>query len=82
MTTKVPCTEFTTGVFNSGKLTETKIFIFSLWNRDLLSEDPSYKMEVKINPDGGYHVPGLVYYQVSSVSDVNQVRQLASMSQN
>ncbi|XP_041376405.1 kinesin-like protein KIFC3 isoform X2 [Gigantopelta aegis] len=41
--------------------------------RDLLSEDSTYKLEVKLNPEGGYHVPGLVCVQVNSVEDVNKV---------
>ncbi|XP_062583545.1 kinesin-like protein KIFC3 isoform X2 [Saccostrea cucullata] len=41
--------------------------------RDLLSDDPSYKMEVKMNPEGGLHVPGLCSEEVRSVDDVNQV---------
>ena len=45
-------------------------------DRDLLSDDTSYKMEVKINPDGGFHIPGLSYYTVTSVTDVNEVSAL------
>ena len=46
-------------------------FIFS---RDLLSEDTSYKMEVKMNPEGGgLHIPGLSYVNVDSVEHVNEV---------
>lgn len=41
--------------------------------RDLLGDDTSYKMEVKMNPDGGYHIPGLCYVSVKSVADVNEV---------
>lgn len=41
--------------------------------RDLLSGDPSYKMEVKMKADGGLHVPGLCSEEVKSVEDVNQV---------
>lgn len=41
--------------------------------RDLLSGDPSYKMEVKMKSDGGLHVPGLCSEEVKSVEDVNQV---------
>lgn len=42
--------------------------------RDLLSDDPSYKMEVKMNPDGGLYVPGLSFVEVSTVDDVNEVK--------
>ena len=41
--------------------------------RDLLSGDPSYKMEVKMKSEGGLHVPGLCSEEVKSVDDVNQV---------
>ena len=42
--------------------------------RDLLSEDTSYKMEVKMNPEGGgLHIPGLSYVNVDSVKHVNEV---------
>ncbi|XP_072024813.1 kinesin-like protein KIFC3 [Amphiura filiformis] len=41
--------------------------------RDLLSDDPSYKLDVKMNPEGGYHVPGLNEIIVTSVDDVNEV---------
>ena len=40
---------------------------------DLLSGDPSYKMEVKMKSEGGLHVPGLCSEEVKSVDDVNQV---------
>ena len=43
-------------------------------SRDLLSEDTSYKMEVKMNPEGGgLHIPGLSYVNVDSVEHVNEV---------
>jgi hypothetical protein len=44
-----------------------------LFTRDLLGDDTSFKMEVKMNPDGGYHIPGLCYVTVQSVADVNEV---------
>ena len=41
--------------------------------RDLLGSDPNQRLEVKMNPEGGVHVPGLVSYEVGCVQDVNQV---------
>ena len=41
--------------------------------RDLLSTDPNQKLDVKMAPEGGVHVPGLTSYEVSCVDDVNQV---------
>lgn len=57
---------------HSEKKCETNIFNFFF--RDLLSDDPSYKMEVKMNPDGGgLYVPGLSFVEVSTVAHVNEV---------
>jgi hypothetical protein len=47
--------------------------IYFAFFRDLLSDDPSYKMEVKMNPDGGLYVPGLSFVDVNTVEDVNEV---------
>ena len=42
--------------------------------RDLLSSDRSdNKMEIKMNPEGGLHVPGLKSIEVHNVDDVNRV---------
>ncbi|XP_022100934.1 kinesin-like protein KIFC3 [Acanthaster planci] len=42
--------------------------------RDLLSDDPQYKLEIKLHPDGsGLYVPGLCEVEVGSVEDVNEV---------
>ena len=53
-------------------ITVSVIEIYNEMIRDLLGEDTSYKMEVKMNPDGGFHIPGLCYVHVQSVADVNQ----------
>lgn len=53
-------------------ITVSVIEIYNEMIRDLLGDDTSYKMEVKINPDGGYHIPGLCYVTVQSVADVNE----------
>ena len=41
--------------------------------RDLLGSNPTSKLDVKLNPGGGVHVPGLSQYEVSSAEDVNNV---------
>ncbi|KAH3772055.1 hypothetical protein DPMN_173387 [Dreissena polymorpha] len=46
--------------------------IYNEMIRDLLGDDVGYKMEVKMNPDGGYHIPGLCYVHVKTVGDVNE----------
>ncbi|XP_071177093.1 kinesin-like protein KIFC3 isoform X1 [Mytilus edulis] len=55
-------------------ITVSAIEIYNEMIRDLLSDDPSYKMEVKMNPDGGgLYVPGLSFVEVSTVAHVNEV---------
>ena len=54
-------------------ITVSFIEIYNEMIRDLLSDDPSYKMEVKMNPDGGLYVPGLSFVDVNTVEDVNEV---------
>lgn len=44
-----------------------------LYYRDLLSSEPGYKMDIKLNSDGQLHVPGLTCIDVYSVEEVNQV---------
>ncbi|KAH3724891.1 hypothetical protein DPMN_050718 [Dreissena polymorpha] len=46
--------------------------IYNEMIRDLLGDEVGYKMEVKMNPDGGYHIPGLCYVHVQTVGDVNE----------
>ncbi|XP_064611144.1 kinesin-like protein KIFC3 isoform X2 [Liolophura sinensis] len=41
--------------------------------RDLLRKDKVDKLEVKMSPDRGYHVPGLTSVKVTSLNDVNTV---------
>ncbi|GFN79184.1 kinesin-like protein [Plakobranchus ocellatus] len=40
---------------------------------DLLNSDQSQKLEVKLRPEGGLHVPGLVEIPATSVEQVNQI---------
>ncbi|CAG2246937.1 KIFC2_3 [Mytilus edulis] len=55
-------------------ITVSAIEIYNEMIRDLLSDDPSYKMEVKMNPEGGgLYVPGLSFVEVSTVAHVNEV---------
>ena len=42
--------------------------------RDLLSNDPSNKLEVKMGGERGLYVPGLKEIPVENVMDVNKVR--------
>ena len=41
--------------------------------RDLLSSDPSYKLEIKLNLDGHLQVSGLTSVRVDSVACVNEI---------
>ena len=52
------------------------IQFISVFCRDLLNAESSCKLEVKMNPDGGLHVPGLSSVSVGSVEDVNKVSYL------
>ncbi|XP_053402690.1 kinesin-like protein KIFC3 [Mercenaria mercenaria] len=61
-------------------ITVSVIEIYNEMIRDLLGEDTAYKMEVKMNPDGGYHIPGLCYVAVQSVADVNECFRLGQQN--
>ncbi|KAL8602769.1 hypothetical protein ACOMHN_064076 [Nucella lapillus] len=54
-----------------------EVSVLEIYNetiRDLLNSDSGNKLEVKMKGEGGgYHVPGLVTTQVSSLQQVNQV---------
>ena len=52
--------------------------IYNEMIRDLLGGDPTSKLEVKMNPEGGVHVPGLTFKEVHCVEDVNDVSWLRS----
>ncbi|XP_046585114.1 kinesin-like protein KIFC3 isoform X1 [Haliotis rubra] len=54
-------------------ITVSVVEIYNENLRDLLNNDNGSKLEVKMNPDGGFHVPGLTQYQVATVKDVNKV---------
>ncbi|XP_071785181.1 kinesin-like protein KIFC3 isoform X1 [Asterias amurensis] len=55
-------------------ITVSVMEIYNETLRDLLSDDPQVKLEIKMNPDGsGLYVPGLCEIDVTSVEDVNEV---------
>ncbi|KAK3600577.1 hypothetical protein CHS0354_020969 [Potamilus streckersoni] len=54
-------------------VTVSVLEIYNEMIRDLLGDDISFKMEVKMNPEGGLYIPGLSYVNVASVEDVNKV---------
>ncbi|KAL3858961.1 hypothetical protein ACJMK2_009206 [Sinanodonta woodiana] len=54
-------------------VTVSVLEIYNEMIRDLLGDDISFKMEVKMNPEGGLYIPGLSYVKVASVEDVNKV---------
>ncbi|XP_070574041.1 kinesin-like protein KIFC3 isoform X3 [Ptychodera flava] len=59
------------------------VSIMEIYNemlRDLLSNDPTYKMDIKMNQDGGLYVPGLTCHEVETVDEVNQVLNLAKVN--
>lgn len=47
--------------------------IYNEMLRDLLSTEPTTKLDIKQNKDGSHHVPGLTHVKVASVKDVNEV---------
>ncbi|KAL5022914.1 hypothetical protein ScPMuIL_002069 [Solemya velum] len=61
------------GIDWSYTITVSVMEIYNEIIRDLLNEDTSCKMEVKMSAEGGLYVPGLTYYKVESVDDVYQV---------
>ncbi|XP_077982296.1 kinesin-like protein KIFC3 [Glandiceps talaboti] len=61
-------------------ITVSMMEIYNEMLRDLLSGDPTYKMDIKMNHDGGLYVPGLKYLTVETVDEVNQVLELAKIN--
>ncbi len=49
-------------------------------NRNLLGDNPSEKLDIKMCPDGSgqLYVPGLTEFTVESVEDINKVKLTAS----
>lgn len=56
------------------RLLLTWLHVVSL--RDLLGENPTDKLDIKLNPDGSgqLYVPGLTTLTVQSPEDINRVR--------
>ncbi|XP_038070425.1 kinesin-like protein KIFC3 isoform X2 [Patiria miniata] len=55
-------------------ITVSVMEIYNEQLRDLLGDDPQFKLEIKMNPDGsGLYVPGLCEVEVDCVDDVNEV---------
>ncbi|XP_078256664.1 kinesin-like protein KIFC3 isoform X2 [Rhinoraja longicauda] len=50
--------------------------------RNLLTKDPSEKLEIKLSPDGSgqLYVPGLIQIRVQSVDDINKVFELGRVN--
>eukprot|EP00057_Strongylocentrotus_purpuratus_P020865 XP_011675339.1 PREDICTED: kinesin-like protein KIFC3 [Strongylocentrotus purpuratus] len=61
-------------------ITVSVMEIYNEMLRDLLSDDPSNKMDVKMATEGGLYVPGLTEVEVSSVGDINRVCLFCSCS--
>ena len=54
-------------------ITVSGIEIYNDMIKDLLGDDTSFKLEVKMNPDSGYYTPEARQIRVKSVSEVNEV---------
>ncbi|XP_072169012.1 uncharacterized protein [Diadema setosum] len=54
-------------------ITVSVMEIYNEMLRDLLSSDPTNKLDVKMSTEGGLYVPGLTEVEVSSVDDINEV---------
>ncbi|CAG5123272.1 unnamed protein product, partial [Candidula unifasciata] len=55
------------------EITASVLEIYNEVIRDLLNPDQENKLEVKMKPEGGFHVPGLFAATVSDLSMVNQI---------
>ncbi|RUS70443.1 hypothetical protein EGW08_021792, partial [Elysia chlorotica] len=62
---------------NKYKINASMLEIYNETIRDLLSSDPSDKLEVKLKPDGGVYVPGLVSVPVQSLEDIHRISKVA-----
>ncbi|XP_064640598.1 kinesin-like protein KIFC3 isoform X2 [Lineus longissimus] len=54
--------------------------IYNEMLRDLLSSDPTQKLEIKMLPNGGLHVPSLTIVEVKNVDDVNETFELGHLN--
>lgn len=56
-----------------------KVSVMEIYNenlRDLLSDSPASKLDIKLNTEGGLYVPGLTEINVDSADDINEVFQI------
>ncbi|XP_039973982.1 kinesin-like protein KIFC3 isoform X2 [Xiphias gladius] len=64
------------------KITVSMVEIYNETLRDLLRENPTDKLDIKMNPDGSgqLYVPGLTEFTVQSPEDINRVFELGHMN--
>lgn len=63
-------------------ITVSMVEIYNETLRNLLGDNPSEKLDIKMNPDGSgqLHVPGLTEFIVQSPEDINKVFELGHMN--
>ncbi|XP_051234683.1 kinesin-like protein KIFC3 isoform X6 [Dicentrarchus labrax] len=64
------------------KITVSMVEIYNETLRNLLGENPTDKLDIKMNPDGSgqLYVPGLTEFTVQSPEDINRVFELGHMN--
>ncbi|XP_029932828.1 kinesin-like protein KIFC3 isoform X2 [Myripristis murdjan] len=64
------------------KITVSMVEIYNETLRNLLGDNPSEKLDIKMNPDGSgqLYVPGLTEFTVQSPEDINRVFDLGHMN--
>ncbi|XP_034038771.1 kinesin-like protein KIFC3 isoform X2 [Thalassophryne amazonica] len=64
------------------KIIVSMVEIYNETLRNLLSDDPNEKLDIKLNPDGSgqLYVPGLTEFTVLSADDINQALELGHMN--
>ncbi|XP_026234913.1 kinesin-like protein KIFC3 isoform X3 [Anabas testudineus] len=64
------------------KISVSMVEIYNETLRDLLGENPTDKLDIKMNPDGSgqLYVPGLTNFTVQSPEDINRVFELGHMN--
>ncbi|XP_074522267.1 kinesin-like protein KIFC3 isoform X2 [Halichoeres trimaculatus] len=64
------------------KITVSMVEIYNETLRNLLGENPTDKLDIKMNPDGSgqLYVPGLTEFTVQSPEDINKVLELGHMN--
>ncbi|XP_027137011.1 kinesin-like protein KIFC3 isoform X3 [Larimichthys crocea] len=63
-------------------ITVSMVEIYNETLRDLLGENPTDKLDIKMNPDGSgqLYVPGLTQFTVQSAEDINRVFELGHVN--